>query len=199
MKGAVARRARSPLGAALPQATSFRKGNIMRIKLAVAVLAASILALGGVTLASANSNGASDNNGAHAMKLFALTVQIDFIDLGAKGFSLGDEQVFSDDLLDTKGGTKLGVDGGVCTVVRVTDVKLGSGSAQCAVTLSLANGQIAVQGLVTFVGNETPPPFDLAITGGTGAFKEARGTVTVEETSETEANLTVNVVTGADD
>jgi hypothetical protein len=168
----------------------------MRIKLVVAALAASILALGGVTLASANSNGSSDDNGAQAIKLFASTVQIDVIDLGATGFSLGDEQVFSDDLYDKKGGTKLGSDGGACTIVRVTDAKTGSGTAQCTVTLSLADGQIATQGLVTFVGNEPPPPFDFAITGGTGAFKDARGTVTVEETSDTEANLTVNVVTG---
>ena len=171
----------------------------MRIKLAVAALAASILALGGVTLASANSSGSSDDNGAREIKLFALTVQIDFPDLGANGFSLGDEQVFSDDLYDKSGGTKLGFDGGVCTIVRVADVKRASGSAQCVVTLSLAEGQITVQGLVTFVGNETPPPFDLAITGGTGAFKNARGSVTVEETSDTEANLTVDVLTGHSD
>ena len=169
----------------------------MRSKLAVAALAAASLAFGGVTLASASSNGSSGDNRAQTMNLFSLTVQIEFIDLGPEGFSLDDQQVFSDDLFDKKGGTKLGFDDGVCTIVRVEDAKLGSGTAEGVVTLSLADGQIALQGLVSFVGNEPPPPFDIAITGGTGAFKDARGTVTVEETSETEANLTVDLLTGA--
>jgi hypothetical protein len=171
----------------------------MRIKLAVAVLAAVILASGGVTLASADSNGPSDDNGAQVIKLFALTVQIDFIDLGAQGFSLGDQQVFSDELFDKQGGTKLGSDGGVCTITHVADAKAGSGTAQCAVTLSLEGGQITSQGLVTFVGNEPPPPFDFAVTGGTGAYKDARGQVTVQELSDTEANLTIELSTGDKD
>ncbi len=170
----------------------------MRIKLAVAAIAAAILAVGGVTLASAHSNGSSDGHGGKVIKLFAVTVQTEHIDLGAQGFSLGDEDVFSDDLFTKKGGTEVGVDGGVCTVVRVIDAKTPSGTAQCLVTASLPGGQITTQGLFTFT-DQPPAPFQLAITGGTGAYKNARGQVTVELLSETEANYTLEVLTDNDD
>jgi hypothetical protein len=171
----------------------------MRFKLAVAAIAAIALGAGGVALASADSNGGGDDHEGKTIKFFALTVQTADIDLGDKGFSLGDQTVFSDDLYNKKGGTKLGVDGGVCTIVRITDAKTFSGTAQCVVTASLAGGQIATQGLVSFAGNQLPPPFDIAITGGTGAYKNASGQVTVQELSDTEANLTVQLSGESDD
>jgi hypothetical protein len=172
----------------------------MRFKLAVAAIAATTLAAGGVTLASADSGGSSDGNGGQTIKLFTvLQKPTADIDLGDEGFSLGDQQVFSDDVFAKKGGAKLGFDAGVCTIVRVTDPKTFAGTAQCVVTVSLAEGQIAAQGLVTFVGDELPAPFDIAITGGTGAYKDAGGQVTVEELNATDTNLTLQLSGGEDD
>jgi hypothetical protein len=162
----------------------------MRFKLAVAATAAT-MAFGGVALASANSGGSSDDHGGQT--IFAVTVQTTDIDLGATGFSLGDQQVFSDDLSARKGASTLGTDGGVCTIVRVTDAKKFAGTAQCVVTLSLPGGQIALQGLVTFTGDDLPEPFDIAVTGGTGDYRDASGQATVEELNDTDANLTLHL------
>jgi allene oxide cyclase-like protein len=161
----------------------------MRLKLGIAAIVAALISVAGVTLASANS----DSSSGTTTKLFELTVQTADIDLGDKGFSLGDMEIFSDDLYDKEGGTKVGFDGGACTIVRITDAKTFSGTAQCLVTLSLAKGQITTQGLVTFAGDGLPKPFDIAITGGTGAYQDADGQVTVEQLSETKANLTIQL------
>lgn len=170
----------------------------MRFKLAVAATAAT-MAFGGVALASAQSGRSSDDHWRSGETIFALTVQTTNIDLGDKDFSLGDQMVFADDLSAKEGGSTFGTDGGVCTVVRVTDAKAYSGTSQCAVTLSLRDGQIAVQGLVEFTGDDLPEPFDIAVTGGTGAYRDASGFVTVEELSDTKANLTLHLSDDSDD
>jgi hypothetical protein len=161
----------------------------MRIKLGMAAVVATVAAVVGVSLASAQSKGSSDGQ---VIKLFALTVQTTDIDLGASGPSIGDKNVFSDDLSAQKGSAKIGVDGGECTVVRI-DQQSNTATAQCVVTLSLADGQIAVQGLATFAEEQGPTTIVLAITGGTGSFRGASGEVTAELISETEANLTVEL------
>jgi hypothetical protein len=176
-----------------------REGDAMRVKLAVAGITAALIAAGGVTLASAHESGSSHDRGTQVFTVFTVTVQSQFLDLGPQGFSLGDQQVFSDDVYDHKGGTKIGTDGVVCTIVRVTDASTGSGTAQCVATASLPDGQITIQGFVSFTGEALPAPFQNAITGGTGAYANARGQVTVEELSETEANLTVELRTGKHD
>jgi Allene oxide cyclase barrel like domain len=168
----------------------------MRVKLAVAGIAAAMLAVGGVTLASAHPAGSSHDHGVRVIKVFALTVQSASLDLGDPGFSLGDQQVFADDLYDHKGGTKVGTDGVVCTIVRITDASTGSGTAQCLATASLADGQLTTQGFISFTGNALPAPFQNAITGGTGAYANARGQITVEELSDTESNITAEVRIG---
>jgi hypothetical protein len=161
----------------------------MRFKLAIAAIAAT-MAFGGVALASANAGGSGHDDG---LTLFDRTVQTTDIDLGDKGFSLGDQLIFADDLFAKKDDPKIGSAGGVCTVVRVADAKKFSGTAQCVVTLWLRDGQITVQGLLEFPGEGLPEPFDLAVTGGTGAYRDAGGQVTVEELSDTEANLTLHL------
>jgi hypothetical protein len=167
----------------------------MRIKITIAAILAVLFAVAGVTLASADSNGSRDDH-AQVINLFAVTAQFAFIDADKSGDAptLGDEFVFSDDLFDHQGGTKIGTDGVVCTIVRLepqdkpTDAVL-----QCQATISLAGGQITVQGLFTTptAENQFPPPFDLAVTGGTGAYEGASGHITVQELNETDANLTV--------
>jgi hypothetical protein len=151
-----------------------------------------ILAAGGVALASASpTQSSSGDQSGREIKLFAKTVQNEDIDLGTKGISLGDQFVFSDDLSREKGSEKIGFDGGVCTLVRL-DQKT-SATAQCEVTLWLKGGQIAGQGLVTF-SDEATPTFVVPITGGSGAYKAARGEVKVKELSDTDSILTVSLL-----
>jgi hypothetical protein len=166
----------------------------MRFKLVAAAFAAGSLAVGGVTVASADSGGSSPDHGGQTIRLSTTTEKSATLDLdGNKAFSLGDQQVFWDEVFARDGGERMGLDGGVCTIVRVTDADKGAGTAQCVVTLSLPDGQITTQGLVDVNGDELPPPFDIAIAGGTGAYKDARGQVTVEELSNTKANVTVHL------
>ena len=158
---------------------------------AVAVVAA--LTFGGATLASGDSRkGSSNHHGGRAFTVQALTAanRLALVPVTAGKFSLGDRTVFSDDLFTSKGGKSLGIDGGVCTVVRITDAASASGVLECEVTFSLPGGQIATQALntltnATFIGTQTG-----AITGGTGKYRKATGQFSVRFLSATEANVT---------
>jgi hypothetical protein len=155
----------------------------MRSKLLSAALLAVVLAIAGGTLASAH--GGSDRHRARVVTLFAVTDQEQFVDLGKTGPSLGDMDVFSDNVFDHEGGTQLGTDGGVCTIVRLDSTT--SATAECVVTVSVTAGQISVQGLVTFdpsADTNAPATFDLPVTGGTGDFENAGGHVTVHEVGD---------------
>src|SRR3954452_10467862 len=161
----------------------------MRSNFAIAVIAAVVSSVGVVTVASADSRSSGGNHGAKVVKVFERSVVDEFIDVGGTkmGPSVGDEAVFSGDLFRQKsGGSKVGTDGGSCTIVRV---KSHSAVGHCSVTASFSNGQITAQGLVEFL-NRRQPPFDLAVVGGTGAFEGAGGHVNVKELSDTVTQLT---------
>ncbi|MEA2322873.1 MAG: hypothetical protein QOD81_2723 [Solirubrobacteraceae bacterium] len=167
----------------------------MRTKFSIAAVLAVVLVIAGVTLASARPTSSAADRAGRVIKLVTVTPAdgIRFIDHDPAGPSLGDEEVFTDDVYDESGQTKLGVDGGVCTIVRLEGKNMAV--AQCVVSLSLAHGQVTAQGLVTFdVTSDIAPAFEVAITGGTGEFEGAGGHVTVEETSATRANLTLHLI-----
>ncbi|TGB06623.1 dirigent protein [Streptomyces sp. MZ04] len=84
---------------------------------------------------------------------------------------IGDSFAFADDLYDSKGGGKVGRDGVTCTVVRVADPD----DLLCVGTFVLEGGHIAGQAIVPLDESEQQPTFDIAITGGTGDYDEARG------------------------
>ena len=112
------------------------------------------------------------------------------IDLGEPGGSLGDQFVNSGDLF--RAGEKVGIDGVVCTLVRLEPMV--SATSQCVATAELPKGQITVQGLLTFTEETEGEPSFLAITGGTGTYREAQGEPKVDQISETEAQLTFKIV-----
>jgi hypothetical protein len=147
--------------------------------------AAGALVLGATSVAmmlSPASAGTSEE-----LRFRAVTTEQTFLDLGDRGPSLGDEFIFSDVL--KQNGERVGHDGGVCTVTSITSAEA---EAHCVVTLSLAGGQIALQGLVPF-SEEPPPPFTVAVTGGTGQYEGATGEVHIREISETVARLRVHL------
>jgi len=85
-------------------------------------------------------------------------------DLGAKGDSVGDVLTFANDIFAADNKTKLGTDNGFC-------IRTVAGKAwECFWTLSLAKGQITVEGPFLDAGDSV-----LSITGGTGAYDTARG------------------------
>ncbi len=95
-----------------------------------------------------------------------------FIDTGALGPSIGDRLVFSNPIFDTA-GARIGTDGADCVIVKIdpTEPPARQQVVQCMISVQLADGQITVQGLAQGTENY------FAITGGTGAYRQARGEV----------------------
>ena len=153
---------------------------------AVAVLLFALLGTG----ASASGPRDKDDDDVTVIRVTEIIVQEAEIDLGEPGESLGDQFVTSSDLF--RAGVKVGVDGVVCTLVRLEPRV--SATAQCVATAEFRKGQITVQGLLTFSEETEGEPFRLAITGGTGKYKEALGELKVVEVSETESRLTFKII-----
>jgi hypothetical protein len=99
--------------------------------------------------------------------------------------SIGDVLGFANDLYDENNESKVGTDNGMC-------IRTAPGEAfECVWTASLEGGQITVEG----------PFYDakdsqLAITGGTGDYDEASGTMDLHARNAdgTEYDFTYNVI-----
>lgn len=110
------------------------------------------------------------------IKLIARPVRREVYKNGEDEINLGDRSVFTHELsLD---GAAVGFDGGVCTVVRLDE---GHSYIVCNVSMNLPEGTIAFQTFVEEVF--PPPPFFAAITGGTGAYRSARGEMHIDPAS----------------
>jgi hypothetical protein len=147
---------------------------------AVAAIALLTIAGGVMAAGAASDTNSDDGEDGRVIHLTTKQVHQGFIDHGAPGLSVDDEFVFSNDLYQN--GAKVGEDGGTCAVTRIA-----SGEAvtlHCVGTNSLQGGQISVQGLAA-----PGEPFELAITGGTGRYRKARGQVFGENTSPTEMSI----------
>ena len=89
------------------------------------------------------------------------------------GFAVGYVELVANKLM--RGSRQIGHDGESYTVTR-----LGSGSAdeEVSATEVFADGQINLSGLVTSTPRG-PGTFQLAVTGGTGRYHDARGYATI--------------------
>lgn len=106
-----------------------------------------------------------------------------YVDLNRKGYSPGDYFLSSGRLIDRATRKPAGRLGGVWTI-------LSRAADHAVFDLGLANGTIFVSGRITHAS----PSSTLAITGGTGAYRGRRGTVTFRYSSETTAALDVQLV-----
>jgi Allene oxide cyclase barrel like domain len=154
-------------------------------KYGLAAVLACTLAIGGASLASGDSGFGPGKT----IVLTGTTVQRSIVHTDASGFALGDQAVFTNDL--SANGKPAGVDGGVCTVVRIADQAAQTGTVQCQLTYSLSGGQVTAQGLMAlssggFAGKQTA-----AITGGTGLYREARGVAVLEFVHPGELTVTL--------
>ena len=85
-------------------------------------------------------------------------------DTGASGDTAGDVLTFANEVFDAEDRNRVGTNQGYC-------MRMVPGKAwECFWTLSLASGQITVEGPFYDTGDSV-----LAITGGTGAFANAQG------------------------
>jgi hypothetical protein len=100
------------------------------------------------------------------------TGDLTFVDVGAPGPSMGDRLVFSAAIFDTN-NQQIGRDGADCVIVRVdaSETPDRQQVVQCMISVQLPDGQLTVQGLAQGTDNH------FAVTGGTGAYRKARGEV----------------------
>ena len=157
------------------------KENDMSWKLAAAIAAIAVPTFAGTALAG-------DGPG-HPVTITGKTVQLNLVDAGEPGFTLGDTIALSDDL--RAGDRPAGVDGGACTLVRIADADAQSGTAQCLVTYSLDDGQVTTQGLFTLTNGGFLGAQEAAITGGTGRYRNARGEARLEFIRPGELKITL--------
>jgi hypothetical protein len=101
------------------------------------------------------------------------------VDLGETGDTIGDLLAFGNDLYDAENATTVGRDEGTC-------FRSNPGMAwECTWTNLLSDGSITVQGPFLDSLEDT----ELAITGGTGAYAGATGTMTLHSRNETGTEL----------
>ncbi|MFH9725136.1 hypothetical protein ACH4M4_19535 [Streptomyces sp. NPDC017254] len=101
----------------------------------------------------------------------------------------GDRTVFRSVLFDQE-GNQVGETGGTCDTTRVDN----GGAEVCVVTYNLPGGQLSVQGMVFGQLNPGPPPsFDNGITGGTGTYDRARGSIHAETIAPGTRRFTINL------
>ncbi|MBP8531652.1 hypothetical protein [Streptomyces sp. MK37H] len=122
-------------------------------------------------------------------QLTARPTQTNFVDVAPPGNSQGDELIVTGDLF--RSNATVGRFDEVCTVTRTAP--MDTSDLQCQITLSLPEGRIAVQGVFT-ITSAGPGDITLAITGGTGRYRTAHGSIHAVNTSDAESQLTVHLI-----
>jgi hypothetical protein len=159
-------------------------------KAIVGAAIAAALTAAGATAAVASSATPASSHRSQTIHLVARQTQARLLVLAAPGHGpVGNQILTTDDIYRQAG--KVGHDATVCQVMA--DLGQAGARFQCVATVSLPEGQLTVQGLATLTetGNQ---PFTLAITGGTGAYRTARGQAQVTPVSETEQRYTLTVI-----
>ena len=155
-----------------------------------AAVAALSLALAGVMAVSTASQ-AGDSSTARSKRLvfdvefspFTIVATNNVRDPNAP-FSTGDEILFHDQL-SVKGRTA-GDSVGSCVVVALSPDAL----ANCTGVFRLRGGNVAVQ----FVAVQGPTPKDVAVTGGTGTFRNVGGDGSLVEFGDGTGKLTLDLI-----
>ena len=117
----------------------------------------------------------SHGSGHRTIHLTEATAQAqpDFVDVGDPGPSVGDTVVVRDGVLAAD-GSNAGTFDQVCTLVKVVGNPFTS-AYECTGSLELRDGTITMQG--PFVPAKAEQ--SAAVTGGTGAYRKARGQIVV--------------------
>jgi hypothetical protein len=158
------------------------EGGAMRRKLAV--LVASLLVAGGAGAASIIAS--SSATAATTITVTEHAVTDHFTDLGKAGFGPGDLLTFHNPVYDSADSTQVGTDQGSC--IRITKFRENlTGSWECEWTTFLNDGTDTI--------TVESPYYDTglgvgAITGGTGAYVRASGSLDLNCFSETRCTFT---------
>jgi Allene oxide cyclase barrel like domain len=139
-----------------------------------AVVAACIASL------SAYGSGSNGRGFGHVIRLVEVADVQKFIP-AATGDAVGTRYIFSSTIYDTA-GRRIGRDGGDCVLTNP------DGTVECMISVRLPGGQLTFQGLAQ--GSES----DFALTGGTGAFRNARGEAHAVDTAPGRAEVTIRLI-----
>jgi hypothetical protein len=140
-----------------------------------AVGAVVLITVGLMSFASASSSSSSTTSSSTTKTIHVIqpnSAVFTNVDVGPTGESPGDYVVITSPFLSPATHQKVGSGAVVCTLVKVTPTF----PSQCVGTASFAAGDITLQGIFLTVTGKANV---LAVTGGTGAYRTAHGTVTV--------------------
>ena len=149
-----------------------------------------VLALAGVVANSAASQAAEPTT--HKAKTLTFNVVFSpFAPIAANNerdpnspFALGDELVFHDQL--HANGKRVGDDVGSCVIASLAPQLL----ANCSLVIRLPDGNLTGQ----FVAIQGPEPRQIALTGGTGTYRNAGGEGTLVEFGNGRGRMTLQVL-----
>jgi hypothetical protein len=161
----------------------------MQTKLWSLILAVTILIVIGGTSVSLRPAVAASEKTTHLKFLVKFIGEDPFLDLGAPGFSQGDEFILHDLVFTPDGGTQVGHNGGMCVIFDVAVPE-----SNCTLTYSLPHGDITVQFL-----NSPPATKLFAVTGGTGIYQNVGGQGKLVELGDETATLSFDLVNVHDD
>lgn len=149
-----------------------------------------LLACTPVAAAATDTGSARAGDKGRIITLLAEVQQLTRFPVTPGSVSQGDEVVVRSDLFDEE-HNKVGETHGACTTTRG-----GADEAeQCVVTYVLPGGQLIVEGV--YFNYLDQGPFDSAITGGTGEYEKARGSVhsdTIATTPKVVRRFTIHLV-----
>jgi hypothetical protein len=140
-----------------------------------AVGAVVLVTVGLMSFASASSNSSSTASSGTTKTIHVIqpaSAVFTNVDVGPTGDSPGDYVVITSPFLSPATHQRVGSAAAVCTLVKVTPTF----PSQCVGTGSFSAGDITIQGIFRSVTGKANV---LAVTGGTGAYRTAHGTVTV--------------------
>ena len=135
---------------------------------ALALASAMVLAVGIVSISAASASDKPDHS-SRQLTVVEHAVSDSVVDTGTAGDSLGDILAFGNPIFDAANAKQIGRDQGYCVRTNVGE------SWECNWTVILPDGSLVVEG----------PFYDdlrdsqLAITGSTGDFRNARGEMTL--------------------
>lgn len=157
-------------------------------RLNVPIFACSVLLLVLGTAQVALSD--SGDKPSQVIRLIERAHAVSFQDADPTGPSLGDRLIFTSNLFD-EAGHQVGRDGADCVIVRIDPSAPAEEQqiVQCVITVELfSEGQLTFQGLAQGTENL------FALTGGTGAFRTARGEAFARDiTPLVEAEVTITL------
>lgn len=150
--------------------------------------------LGAVALSAGSLASASASHGFHKNHGFNKTVRLTFTEKDTAGTfvdvdhsggqSVGDMFVFQSDLFDPSTNAKVGTVEGHCVLITASgDI------SDCDTSGILAGGQIRVSGASSDADTNV-----LAVTGGTGIYRNVRGQLTTTSIDDTTSTDTLELI-----